>query len=130
MELLNIYQCLCDHTRLRLLNLLRGGPLCVCHLQAILGEPQVKVSKHLRYLKARRMVEVSKVGNWRIYRLPSRPSSQLDANLRCLQDCVAEDPVFSRDAAKLAKLRTQLMADGTGCVPRPSSKHFRRTCAC
>jgi DNA-binding transcriptional ArsR family regulator len=53
MKLVSIYECLCDATRLRLLNLLLQGPLCVCHLQAVLGESQVKISKHLSYLRAR-----------------------------------------------------------------------------
>jgi len=40
MSLIQIYQCLCDQTRLRILNLLGEGPLCVCHFQEILGEPR------------------------------------------------------------------------------------------
>ncbi len=51
MDLIQIYQCLCDPTRLRILHLLTQTPLCVCHFQEILGEPQVKVSKHLSYLR-------------------------------------------------------------------------------
>ena len=50
MELVPIYQCLCDRTRLRILNLLDSGPLCVCHFQTLLKEGQVKISKHLAYL--------------------------------------------------------------------------------
>ncbi len=130
MELLNIYQCLCDHTRLRILNLLRDGPLCVCHLQAVLRAPQVKVSKHLHYLKAHRMVEVRKAGNWRVYRLSRRRSRQLETNLRCLQDCVAEDPLFRRDAALLAKLRGELTANRPACTPPLLPKVSRRVCAC
>ena len=30
MELVKIYECLCDPTRLRLLNVLAQGPVCVC----------------------------------------------------------------------------------------------------
>ena len=56
MDLIQIYQCFCDRTRLRILNLLAQGPLCVCHFQEILGEPQVKISKHLGYLKEREIV--------------------------------------------------------------------------
>ena len=70
MKLVKIYECLCDATRLRLLNLLLQGPLCVCHIQAVLGEPQVKISKHLGYLKARGLVTVRRQGNWMIYALP------------------------------------------------------------
>ncbi len=47
MSLIQIYQCLCDETRLRILHLLQDGELCVCHFQQILEEPQVKISKHL-----------------------------------------------------------------------------------
>lgn len=106
MKLVEIYQCLCDETRLRLLHLLLRGPLCVCHLQAALGESQVKVSKHLGYLKTRGLVTVRRAGNWMIYALPeekSRPP-ELRANLACLQDCAAENAVFAKDLARLKKL--------------------------
>ena len=117
MELIRIYQCLCDRTRLRILHLLSHGPLCVCHIQEILGEPQVKVSRHLGYLKARRLVEVMKRANWRVYRLPARPSRELKANLRCLQDCAGEDPGFRRDEARLRRLSERLAAKGSSCSP-------------
>ena len=70
MELVEIYSCLCDLTRLRILNILGQGPQCVCHFQEILGEPQVKISKHLAYLRERGLVEVERAGNWMIYELP------------------------------------------------------------
>ena len=117
MELIRIYQCLCDRTRLRILHLLARGPLCVCHIQEILGEPQVKVSRHLGYLKTRRLVEVAKRANWRVYRLPARPTRELRANLRCLQDCSKEDPVFQRDDARLRRLSERLAAKGSNCPP-------------
>jgi ArsR family transcriptional regulator len=104
MELVQIYECLCDQTRLRVLNVLAQGPLCVCHFQEILGEPQVKISKHLAYLRERGLVECEREGNWVIYELPAKPSRELAANLACLQDCAREDPVFKRDLARLKKL--------------------------
>ena len=36
-QLIEIYNCLCDETRLRIVHLLTQSPLCVCHLQDILG---------------------------------------------------------------------------------------------
>jgi ArsR family transcriptional regulator len=107
MDLVTIYECLCDKTRLRILNLLCQGPLCVCHIQEILGEPQVKVSKHLGYLKAHGLVEVSRSGSWRIYRLIAKRTKVLESNLACLQDCAAEDRIFRRDADKLTVLAPQ-----------------------
>ena len=91
MDLVRIYECLCDRTRLRLLALLGGGPLCVCHLQEILGEPQVKVSKHLAYLKERGLVEASREGNWMVYSLPAKPPRELAANLACSRRCAPRD---------------------------------------
>jgi ArsR family transcriptional regulator, arsenate/arsenite/antimonite-responsive transcriptional repressor len=104
MDLIRIYECLCDVTRLRVVNLLRQGPLCVCHFQEVLREPQVKISKHLAYLRQRGLVEVEREGNWMIYALPAKPGRELKANLACLQDCTREDPLFQRDLARLKKL--------------------------
>jgi ArsR family transcriptional regulator len=115
MKLLKIYECLCDPTRLRILHLLIGGELCVCDIQDALGEPQVKVSKHLAYLRAHRLVEARRKSNWMIYRLPGRPSPELSANLACLQDCVREEPVFGRDAARLRRLQARVRKDGPPC---------------
>jgi ArsR family transcriptional regulator len=115
MKLVQIYQCLCDETRLRILNLLGGGELCVCHIQSVLGEPQVKVSKHLAYLKSRGLVSARRDANWMIYGLPGRPSGELSANLACLQDCTRENPVFRRDADRLRKLKGKFEASGPAC---------------
>ncbi len=104
MELIQIYQCLCDPTRLRILHLLAHTPLCVCHFQEILNEPQVKISKHLAYLRDRGMVVAEREQNWMIYALPKKQDAELKVNLKCLQDCVQTDPVFKRDLRTLAKV--------------------------
>jgi ArsR family transcriptional regulator len=103
-KLVRIYQCLCDRTRLRILNLLGEGELCVCHFQEILGEHQVKISKHLAYLRAHGLVVARKEANWVVYRLPDRPPRELSANLACLQDCIRDDPGFRADTGRLRKL--------------------------
>jgi ArsR family transcriptional regulator len=104
MDLIEIYQCFCDRTRLRILNLLTKSSLCVCHFQGILSEPQVKISKHLAYLRSRGMVNTRREQNWVIYSLPERQADELERNLQCLQDCVQTDAVFKRDLQKLSKL--------------------------
>jgi ArsR family transcriptional regulator len=115
MDLVSIYQCLCDRTRLRILAALMDGPLCVCHLQEILEEPQVKVSKHLSYLREHGMVEAERQANWMIYRLPTKQPPQLRANLACLQDCVREDAAFKRDARRTVKIRAALSDSAPFC---------------
>jgi ArsR family transcriptional regulator, arsenate/arsenite/antimonite-responsive transcriptional repressor len=112
MDLIEIYQCFCDRTRLRILQLLTKSPLCVCHFQDILGEPQVKISKHLSYLRGRNIVNAQREQNWMIYSLPERRADELEKNLKCLQDCIQTDPVFKRDLYRLTRLRTSC------CEPR------------
>lgn len=107
MDLIQIYQCLCDPTRLRILHLLTQTPLCVCHFQEILDEPQVKISKHLGYLRERGMVIAEREQNWMIYSLPKKGDAELEANLKCLRDCVQTDPTFKRDLKALSKLRAK-----------------------
>jgi ArsR family transcriptional regulator len=127
-SLVQIYQCFCDPTRLRILHLLAQGPLCVCHVQEVLGEPQVKISKHLGYLKAHGMVEARREANWMIYSLPAHPSRELKANLACLQDCVSADPIFRRDAAQLRKSHCKFAESSPICCP-PKSKKKAATAA-
>jgi DNA-binding transcriptional ArsR family regulator len=92
MELIRIYECLCDETRLRVLHLLAQGPLCVCHFQEILREPQVKISKHLAYLRSRGLVVCERQGTWMIYALPGlRPGATgLAARLGAAPEAGAE----------------------------------------
>ncbi len=104
MNLIQIYRCLCDETRLRILHLLQQEPLCVCHFQDILQLPQVAVSKHLAYLRRTGMVEARRHEQWMIYSLPTSPGRELDLQLRCLQDCVQTEPAFSADLRRLKAL--------------------------
>ena len=127
MELIKIYACLCEVTRLRILHLLAQGPLCVCHFQEVLSEPQVKISKHLGYLRSRGMVKSTRQANWMVYSLPERPSRELAANLACLQDCAREDHVFQRDLARLKKLAPKFAGSSPcGCQAVAPKRRSRR----
>ena len=127
MNLIAIYECLCDRTRLRLLNLLLKGPLCGCHFQAVLREPQVKISKHLGYLKRNGLVESERCANLIIYRLPAQRPPQLAANLACLQDCVSTEQQFRCDNARLAQLRASFGPNCPRCIREPDSTRITWT---
>ena len=115
MDLIAIYKCLCDRQRLRILNLLRAGPLCVCHLMEILETDQVKTSKQLRYMKEQGMVEAERQAQWMIYRLAEPRHPILDENLKCLQDCSGEEICFKQDLKQRAKLIRRLNKEASGC---------------
>ena len=121
-DLIRIYQCFCDETRLRILHLLTHGPLCVCHFQSLLNESQVKVSKHLAYLKEKGLVAVTRHQNWMIYSLPQRPSQELRKNLECLQDCVQTEPVFKNDLKALKSINREVkwIEDTLACCGKPA----------
>jgi ArsR family transcriptional regulator len=106
-ELVQIYQCLCDATRLRIIHLLTQGPLCVCHFQDLLELPQVKVSQQLAYLRKHGMVEATRHANWMIYCLPAERSVELENNLKCLQDCAQTDQRFRADLQRLRKMNKE-----------------------
>lgn len=96
-----IFRALSDQTRLRILNLLRGGELCVCHLVAVLGVPQPTASRHLSYLRRVGLVVARKEGLWSYYRL-SPSGDKLHKMLQdCLVQCFREDAVFAKDEERL-----------------------------
>ena len=80
-----LFRALSDPTRLRLLQLLRGGELCVCDLRAALRVPQAKTSRHLGYLRRAGLVKSRKEGLWSYYRL-TLPADPLHRKaLECLK---------------------------------------------
>lgn len=104
-KLIEVYNCLCDETRLRMVHLLAQSPLCVCHLQEILGLTQVAASKHLAYLRQRGLAESRRHEQWMIYSLPAERPRELEWQLRCLQDCLPTHSVFRDDLRKLKALQ-------------------------
>jgi ArsR family transcriptional regulator len=90
-----------DETRLRILNLLSDGELCVCDLMAILKVPQPKVSRHLAYLRRHDLVNTKRDGQWIYYSL-SKPVTGLHKRLvSCLDDCLDDTPIFTDDKKAL-----------------------------
>lgn len=104
MRLARLHRVFADPTRLRILRVLQAGPLCVCHFQTVLREPQVKISKHLATLRTAGLVEATRSGQWMCYALPEKPETARDALLAALASCAAEDAVFRKDAERLGKL--------------------------
>jgi len=108
MEVVQIYKCLCDLQRLRILNLLRAGPLCVCHLMEILDADQVKISKQLRYMKGLGVLVCKREAQWMIYSLPKKQNPLLIENLKCLQDIAVEELCFAKDLRKRSQILGRL----------------------
>jgi ArsR family transcriptional regulator len=69
-HLMPLFTGLADPLRLRILNLLFVSPtLCVCDLELALAEPQAKISRHLAYLRSRKLVSTTRRDQWVHYRI-------------------------------------------------------------
>jgi ArsR family transcriptional regulator, arsenate/arsenite/antimonite-responsive transcriptional repressor len=99
-----VFRALSDRTRLRILNLLQGGELCVCDLVDILEVPQPTASRHLAYLRKTGLVKPRKEGHWNYYRLASTRRPFYERLRACLAVCCLEYPQLAQDKVKL-KLR-------------------------
>ena len=101
MKLPSFFLALADRTRLRLLNLVAGGEVCVCFFVEVLGEPQPKISRHLGVLRNAGLVAARRDGKWMHYRLtrPEQTGEVLDSVLAALR----HDPEMIRDRAALER---------------------------
>lgn len=115
MEYSIAYKVLGDETRLRMINLLHAGPLCVCHIQHILDEPQAKVSKHLALLKKHGFLTSARRNNWTIYQLASPRLPLLKANLPVLQKHLFTTSPYTDDLRKRAKTDTTAAVKNDCC---------------
>lgn len=73
------FSALAEPTRMRIVELLKDGPMTVGDIAEHLGVRQPQASKHLRVLLEAGLVEVEAVANRRNYRLRMEPLQELDA---------------------------------------------------
>jgi ArsR family transcriptional regulator len=109
------FAALADRTRLRLLNLMRDGEVCVCFFAEALGTNNPKISRHLSYLKRASLVVARRQGKWMHYQIdpPKDPKAAniLAATLLMLED----DAQMQADRKKL----TGVCAPSLVSIERP-----------
>jgi len=74
--LVDLLKTLGHPARLRILALLRGGELCVCQINAVIGLAASTVSEHLTELRRAGLLTERKEGRWVYYEL--RPKAGLE----------------------------------------------------
>ena len=86
-DLEGLFKGFADPTRIRILNVLAAGELCVCDIVDLLELAQPTVSRHLAYLRDSGLVEVTRESKFAHYRL-SDPRNAVHTNLvNCLRGC-------------------------------------------
>jgi len=68
-EATKLFHILSHQARLRILDELRKGEACVCHLQAALNRPQAYVSQQLRVLREAEVIDSYKDGLFVYYQI-------------------------------------------------------------
>lgn len=103
-----LFRGFADPTRIRLLNVLVAGELCVCDLVELLGVPQSTVSRHLRYLHRAGLVEVTRDWKFAHYRLAA-PAIRIHGTLLgCVRTCFRGITQLDRErAAAEGKVRAR-----------------------
>ena len=78
-----LFKALMHPCRLAILDILRGGEACVCHLEAALGYRQAYISQHLMMLREAGLVQGRREG-YNVYYHVNRPEvyAVLDAARR------------------------------------------------
>lgn len=95
-----LFKGFADPTRIRILNLLVAGELCVCDLVQLLGIPQSTVSRHLRYLHRAGLVEVSREWKYAHYRLAEPTHFVHRTLLGCVRTCFRGIGQLDRERAR------------------------------
>ena len=105
-----LFKALADRTRLRLLNLMSAGEVCVCFFVEVLGASQPKISRHLAYLRRAGVVSARREGKWMHYRAVTPEDPHAARVFREVMAWLSEDRVMQRDRARL---------ESVCCAPRP-----------
>lgn len=96
-DLAGLFRALGDPTRVRMLDALSHGELCVCDLATLLGLSESAVSHQLRFLRAVRLVRPRRDGRMVYYALDDRHILTLfRQGLRHVQEGGAARPAARR----------------------------------
>ena len=99
-----MFQAFGDRTRLRLLNLMADGEVCVCFFIEVLDEPQPKISRHLAYLRSAGLVAARREAKWAHYSITPPEHATARAVFDSVMATLKTDREMQRDRAALARV--------------------------
>jgi ArsR family transcriptional regulator, arsenate/arsenite/antimonite-responsive transcriptional repressor len=111
-QLEQLFKALADATRLRILGLLLGGEICVCHIHESLRISQPKASRHLAYLRRAGLVATRREGLWIYYRLADVTDPLMLTIRQAVTHALGHVETIHRDTQRLEKK--------TGCCVLPT----------
>ena len=110
-EIVQLLKALADETRIRILNLLTNGELCVCDLEAGLDIQQSNASRHINKLKTAGIIVSKKKSPWVYYRYNEDIFLRYPFLTMIIKDEVSKSGVCQQDQMRLQKHK----AHGNSC---------------
>ncbi len=101
------FRALGDPTRLRIINLLSRGSLCVCDIQRILEQPQSSISRHLALLRSAGLIRDRRDGMRTFYALTGWDSRLARGVLAAIRSHLALEGAYQADLEELEALRAR-----------------------
>lgn len=89
----DLFKALAHPTRIQILDLLRGGEICVCHIEAAIGKRQAYISQQLMILREAELVDSRRDGLQVYYRLTDTRIPGLLADLLGTSSPVKPAPI-------------------------------------
>ena len=101
----NLFKVLGDENRLRIINLLRKGELCVCEIESILDTTQSNISRHLTRIRNEKIVVYEKRAQWTYYEINEEFIKENELLYEYLMDKMDKNPEFVKDLERLLKYK-------------------------
>lgn len=98
------FAVLADRTRLRLLNLMRDGEVCVCFFAETLATNNPKISRHLSYLKRAQLVRGRRDGKWMHYQITEPKDKKAAEVFRGIMEMMEKENEFQLDRERLLSI--------------------------
>lgn len=108
MEFVEIFKALGDENRIRILNILKEGELCVCEIESILGITQSNASRHLNKLKSLKMISGEKKAQWVYYAIDRKFIEKNQMLYSYLNNKFEESVLCAEDLKRLKKYKCSL----------------------
>lgn len=107
MELVQVIRTLGDETRIRILNILRDGHLCVGEIENILDVNQSSVSRHLSRLQTANLIIPEKRAQWVYYHINHSTLKKYPMLVELIEKELDKIDLCVEDIEKLRKYRRQ-----------------------
>lgn len=98
------FAALADKTRLRLLNLMRDGEVCVCFFAETIETNNPKISRHLSYLKRANLVAGRREGKWMHYKINEPANEKARKVFVEIMEMLKDDEEMRLDRERLTEV--------------------------